>query len=478
MSDPHDHPHSHHDHTDPAPAPIEDRPASVTLRGTSAADARAAALDEANRSLAEALRVTFRLLQVAMVVLAALYALSGFQSIKSDERGIRVVFGEATATDLPPGFQFSWPYPVGEMIKVNTGTQEARLNREFWPYVAVGKEDSTTIDQLSRTMKLNPDQDGALLTGDGNLAHTKWKVVYTRAEPFSYAQNVFTPDEDRIVRAAVRRGVVRAVAEITIDQLLKQSQSEDASVASRARLIAQDTLDELGAGIRVERLTLDGEVIPPVAVRSQFAGVQAAASRAGQAVTAAEQQAQTTLNFVAGLAAPDILSQMDLYERQLAEGDRDAAAVTLERIHAIMEGRPVDLSDVGGRVVEAQISGEVARLLNEATQYRAEAVNTARSDLALFTAKLEQFRSNPEVMIQTEWADAFSMFLAQESVSAFTLPPGLMQVRLQINPDPDIQNEQVVADRRRRAEDAREQREREQQQQRFRTQEGVRLDAN
>lgn len=454
---------------------MEERQASVTLRATSAADARAAAMDDANRSLAEALRVTFRLLQLAMVVLAVLYVLSGFQSVKADERGIRVVFGRATASDLPPGFQFSWPYPIGEMVKVNTGTQEARLNREFWPYVAPGKEDSTTIDQLSRTMKLNPDQDGALLTGDGNLAHTKWKVVYTRADPFDYARNVYTPQEEALVRAAVRRGVVRAVSEVTIDQLLKQSQSEDASIASRARLIAQETLDEIGAGIRVERLNLDGEVIPPVAVRSQFAGVQAAASRAGQAQTAAEQQAQTTLNFVAGLAAPDLLGQMDLYERQLAEGDRDAAALTLDRVYAIMEGRPVDL---GGRVVEARVSGEVSRLLNEASQYRAEVVNSARADLALFRAKLEQFRSNPTVMVQTDWADAFKAFLAAESVSAFILPPGTADVRMHLNPDPDILNEQVVADRRRRAEEARRLREIEQQRQRFRTQEGVRLDAN
>ncbi len=467
MSDP-------HDPIEPTPAPIEDRPTSVTLRRDSAADARAEALDAANKSLAEALRVTFRLLQVAMCVLAVLYLLSGFQSVGTDERGIRVVFGKATATDLPPGFQFSWPYPIGEMVKVNTGTAEVKINRTFWPYVAEGKEDETSIDQLSRSIKLNPDQDGSLITGDGNLAHTKWNVVYTRDNPFEYAQNIYSEDEEAIVRAAVRRGVVRAVSEVTIDQLLKQSQSQDASVASRARQVAQETLDQMDAGIRVERLTLDGEVIPPVSVRGEFAGVQAAASRAAQVQTTAEQMARSTLNTVAGLAADEMLTLLDQYERQLEEGDRDAAAVTIDAIYAIMESEP---AEINGRVVEARISGEVSQILNEAKQYRAEAVSRARADLTLFRAKLQQFRSNPTVMVQTDWSDAFQAFLSQPSVTAFVYPEGTTQVRLQINPDPNILNDQITEERRQKAEDARLQREEEQQKQRFRTQEGARLDA-
>jgi hypothetical protein len=67
-------------------------PASVTIRRRDDGDGLdgAPSLDPATKSLADALRITYRLLQASMVVLIGLYVLSGFQSVKESERGIRL----------------------------------------------------------------------------------------------------------------------------------------------------------------------------------------------------------------------------------------------------------------------------------------------------------------------------------------------------------------------------------------------------
>src|SRR5436190_19042654 len=79
----------------PSPAlqsPTPRRAGSMTLRegvqgpGTSP-------LDPANQSLADALRVMMRLLQVTMLILAILYLGSGMHRVNEGERGIQLLFG-------------------------------------------------------------------------------------------------------------------------------------------------------------------------------------------------------------------------------------------------------------------------------------------------------------------------------------------------------------------------------------------------
>ena len=58
------------------------------------------AMDPANRSLAEALQLSFRLLQLAILCLLGLYLFSGFKTVDANQSGVatlwgRIVDGEA-----------------------------------------------------------------------------------------------------------------------------------------------------------------------------------------------------------------------------------------------------------------------------------------------------------------------------------------------------------------------------------------------
>jgi len=164
------------------------RAASVTLRQRGDAGDDSGSLDPATKSLGDALRITFRLLQAAMIVLLGLYLLSGFQSVKESERGMRLVLGRISAKDLPPGPQFSFPAPFGEMMKVQTGLQTEDIDKQFFPRLTEGEE-KLLIDKEKGAAalagggdSLDPDADGHLITADGNIAHARWSLTWQRAD--------------------------------------------------------------------------------------------------------------------------------------------------------------------------------------------------------------------------------------------------------------------------------------------------------
>ena len=75
------------------------------------------AMDPANRSLADALQLSFRLLQVAIFCLLVLFLFSGFKTIETTQSGVATVWGRIVESDdLEPGLHMNWPAPVGEFV--------------------------------------------------------------------------------------------------------------------------------------------------------------------------------------------------------------------------------------------------------------------------------------------------------------------------------------------------------------------------
>lgn len=435
------------------------RAKSLTLRQGAEMDSPGALMDAAHKSLADALRITFGLVQIGMVVLAGLYVLSGFQSVKQNEQGIRLLFGRIEADGLEPGFQFSLPAPLGEMVKVSTASESVDLDKEFWIHIAAADREKP-IDSLPKLPKINPEHEGAALTGDGNIAHTQWKASYRRVKPGDYAENIMPTDEAAIVRAAVQRGVVQAVAETGIEDLLKQSASERASVASKARDLAQAILDRASSGMVIEQLILKDKM-PPLHVRESFARVQTAASNAGTEQDKARSEREQVLNRVAGAAAPALLSLIRAYELQTEKGDTGAAEKVLATIYSIFDGSAAEVD--GAALAAGAASGEVSSILGQARLYRSEVVNQRQSELISYRAKLEQFKSNPLAMVNREWQEAVTALYGRENVQLMASPPGTRTLELLLNADPDVLRELDILRKRKEAEVAALERERKQQ---------------
>lgn len=413
-------------------APASGRRASVQLsRGSARMQSQEDLLASANKSLAEALSITLRIVQLLMLALFLLFAFSGFQTVKEGQEAIRLLFGKTQARNLPPGLQVGWPYPIGELVKVNTGTELLMLESEFWPRVDE-KNKGKSIDSLSKEPRLNPDNDGSLITADANLAHAQWSVKYKRDDTSAYAATILPADEVKIVRAACARGIVRAVAQTKVEVLMKQSAGELGIVAAQAKDIAQRQLTEIGSGIKLESFELTS-VTPPMYVRDAFNNVQGASAKAQQSISQAETEASLTYNKKAGEVVPVLTAQIDKYELAVVNNDEKAKNEILATIDALLEGKPVTID---GQLVQGKTSGEVARIISEAHQYTSEVVNQRRAELNSFQAKLAQYKSNPRVMLHREWTEALQAFLDRDSVQLLLVPPGTKTLEIKINEDP------------------------------------------
>jgi regulator of protease activity HflC (stomatin/prohibitin superfamily) len=469
---------------------------SVMLRQEGAEFEGSAALDPANQSLADSLRIMLVLLQLAMVVLAGVYVASGFQSVKENERGIRVLFGRVEASNIEPGFAWSAPFPLGELRKVSIGTQTHEIGRDFWPSYT---GDDASIDKLIAAPSLKPGQDGCILTGDGSIVHARWKVEYHIRNPADYEQNVGSKESERkLVEVAVKRAVVHACAQLSIDEVLAQGGEGPASLRGMIRSRAQDVLDSLRSGIQIDQVSTTLPIIPPKFIMSEFAKAQAAVSNASRAVEEARSEAGQTLAKVAGQVAPYLIERITAYEAETARkaaaleaGDAAMAAAAdaelrtiLQSIEKLLMGEPVFYP---GGVVEAAgvtvtlppgevrslTGGEMARLLGEAASYRTTVVNRARADLRRFQAKLAQYSANPRLMIQQELAAARLAFLNHDTVQQFLLPPGMSNITLLINYDPDVAREIQRAQKERERIKTEQERERMLKEEKFKTETGL-----
>lgn len=435
----------------PDQQPVSNRAASVRLReGETVQDAAdIARMDTANQSLAEALKITYGLLKAAMVVLLILFLVSGVQSIKEGERGISVRFGNQVRTNLEPGFQWSFPYPIGEIIRVGEGAVEMAVAKEFMPNIPGDQTDEGALDaQISRfnaSSTLKPGSDGSNITADLNIAHTQWSVNYHRSNHAMYVSNIIPDREHAIMKASVLRAVVHVMATVAIDDLLKNSSE---TLSGRVRQLAQATLDELDSGITIDRVVLTRKNAA-LSLQSKFNFVQTAAQNAGKAREDALLLRDQMLNEVAGRASKILIDEINEYERLIELGMEQESETQLARIDAILEGRPVEID---GEIAESLVSGEISEILNEAQTISSNRVNQAIASLENFRSKQAQFEANPKLMIARDWSSAMGEFLTKDFVSTIVLPEGV-SAELLINNDPDIARE---LDRQRKRREAQE----------------------
>ncbi|MBX3322639.1 MAG: hypothetical protein KF757_06580 [Phycisphaeraceae bacterium] len=429
--------------------PIMREPTSTGLRRTASVQLRGATetteqmMDPANQSLADALRITYRIVQVAMVGLAILFIFSGMQRIEENERGVPLIFGKPTADQLEPGLHLSFPFPIGEMVKVNAAHTTLGLLGEFWPYVGTNYE--TPIDQIQGLPQISPERDGSLVTGDLNIAHAQWKVDYRRVRHRVYAESILPEDEQRIVAAAVKRGIVRVMAQITIDDLLKQADSDEGSIVARIKLVAQDMLDQMNSGIDIDKVTLYRKTAP-LTLRPAFESVQAAVSNASQAREQAGREGDTVKRSIAGAAADALVGLIRKYEEAIETRDAERAEAVMASINDIMEGRAVEFE--GETYPAGLASGQVTEILAKARSQGNQLRETAEADLRIFLAKQEQFAANPSLMMYRDWVTAYNEFTARDFVQTMMIPDA-MGVQLIINADPEIMK-QMYSDLKRR----------------------------
>jgi membrane protease subunit HflK len=377
------------------------------------------ATDPAQQSLAEALRMSFAILKLAMVALLVAYAFSGTFSVGSNEVALRLRFGDYVGGSgeriLERGTYLAAPFPIEEIVKVDTRPTTLTLDKEFW-FETSAQESGMTRSQMQarKALPLHPLRDGSLITGDSNIAHAKWTITWRVADPVAYLTNVGgRPLAGEIVRLVAQQGIVQAAAGIAAEELLRGVVNRDLAVGAMQR-----RLDDMRTGLTIDQLTLD-KVSAPMRVAASFDAVTSAESDRAGRIVAAQQDRSRILGETAGEASTALLELIVAHEQASERGD---AAATGD---LAVDGIP--------------IGGEVARVVNAATTYRTQIVEKVAGEAQTFEELLPQYERNPRLVLSKIWEDAREAILTGDDVETFYTVPG--QLELQLNRDPNLQKE-------------------------------------
>jgi membrane protease subunit HflK len=225
-------------------------------------------VDAGSQALAEALRSSFAIIKVVMVLLVLLFLASGFFTVGPQERGILLRFGkpvgEGESALLLPGLHWSLPYPIDESIKVSiTGLQQVRSTVGWY---AVTPEQALLGIEPPATGTLNPIVEGYAITADANIIHTRATLTYRIKDPIRYVFSFV--NASNAVQNALDNALLFAASRFKVDDILTR---DIAGFQEAVRRRASQLVDEQGLGILVEQCAVQS--IPPRQLKDAFASV-------------------------------------------------------------------------------------------------------------------------------------------------------------------------------------------------------------
>jgi len=322
----------------------------------------------------------FSAMGIALILVAALaiWGLSGFFRVQSEELGVVLRFGKHVRT-VQPGLNYHLPYPI-ETVLLPKALRVSTIN--------VGM---TLIDdpgRRGRTMRDVPEES-LMLTGDENIVDVDFTVLW-RIKPDgvgNYLFNIQNPE-----------GTVKAVAESAMREVIGRSNIQPILTGARTTTeggvqdLMQKTLDYYGAGVLVQQVQMQ-KVDPPAQVIDAFRDVQAARADLERLQNEAQTYANRVIPDARGRAA-QIIQVAEGYKGQAvaeAKGQssrflqvydeyRKAPEVTRERIYLETMERIFGNSEK--LIVDTGAGGSQGVVpylpLNELTARRPAAANAAQ----------------------------------------------------------------------------------------------------
>lgn len=319
--------------------------------------------DAAGAALDEAVGLAFRVLKAVMVALVLLVALSGLFTVTPSEVAFVRRLGRLDPEPRQPGGHLALPF-LDTVLRVDlrtrkVGTQAFDLRRT---------DDELLSGQVGpRQGGLDPRRDGYLVSGDKNLAHL---ALSARVRASASTRQLLTAVEwEPLLRVLLERAVVQAAAAHPAERLLGAGKGEFAQeVQARLQAALQD---ELGAGLTVEGVDLEQDLVPPQ-VREAFQDVIRAAQ------------------------------------------ERDRLRAEAESLAARIEG---------------EAATEAARVKSQAEAEARRVVTRAEADVAAFRAFLAQWQKDPRALRERLLATTLARALA-EVEEVFLVGEGELRLRL------------------------------------------------
>ncbi|MBY5841358.1 FtsH protease activity modulator HflK [Rhizobium leguminosarum] len=211
---------------------------------------------------------------IVAAIVAVFWLIQCVYTVQPDERGVELRFGKPREEVSMPGLHFHlWPMDSVEIVKVTEQQQN------------IGGRNNTNSTA------------GLMLSGDQNIVNVQFSVLYTVNDPKSYLFRLENPAE-----------TLQQVSESAMREIVGRRPAQDAfrdnrgPIETEVRNIIQDTMDRYGAGIAINRVTIE-DVAPPREVADAFEEVQRADQDKQRLVEEANQYANQKLGQARGDAA-------------------------------------------------------------------------------------------------------------------------------------------------------------------------------
>ncbi|MDD5011300.1 MAG: protease modulator HflK [Phycisphaerae bacterium] len=404
------HEHHHHHHT----AGQENEPLNFGSE-----------FDAGSKSLADALRISFAVLKIIMVVLVILFFSSGVFTVAPDERAIVLRFGKIRGETteqriLESGLHWAIPYPVEEVIKMPARNTILRTEiNSFW-YDETKKYPSHSLDPIIEGYCITRNDTVAdLKEGDSdyNIVHSRWLLTYRISDCEMFYKNVYvkTPDAGQtlidvipksvepFLKAVASEAIVVTMVNFSIDDAIKS----DSRISKEAEKILQQKLDAMNCGIEVDSMQLTA-VIWPRQLNDAFVASIKASNEADKMIREAKGYAESKINEAGGEKMVNSLLSTDTTDEQREYFWNNA-------------------------------SGTVQQIIAEAKAYRTKVVESAKANADYLQKLLPEYRKRPKLVLQRIYQDAIEEVLSNTQETIIAQPSSgakNREFRVMINRDP------------------------------------------
>ena len=176
--------------------------------------------DAGSQAMAEALKSSFAIVKVAMVLLVAVFFGSGFFQVGSSEKAVILRFGkpvgEGQKALLTAGLHWSFPYPIDEVVKIPISEIQKVSSSVGWFLTTPELELAGTEPPAGPS--LNPAIDSYAITADRNIIHTRATLYFHIKDPIRYIFEF--ENASNSVQNALNNALIYTAAKFKVDDIL------------------------------------------------------------------------------------------------------------------------------------------------------------------------------------------------------------------------------------------------------------------
>ena len=296
-------------------------------------------------------------LVVMLVGAIAVWALTGFYRVQSEELGIVQRFGKYDR-DAQPGLRYHLPWPI-ETVQLPKALRVSTIT--------IGMTLIDDTSRRSRTMRDVPEES-LMLTGDENIVDVDFTVLW-RIKPNGAADFLFNIQNPE--------GTVKAVAESAMREVIGRSNIQPILTGARTATelavqeLMQKTLDHYGSGVQIQQVQMQ-KVSPPAQVIEAFNDVQNAKIDYERLQNEAHTYANRVVPDARGRAA-QILQVAEGYKQQAVAEARGQSARFLKVYHEYAKAKDVTRQRIYLETME-RILGSSEKLIYDGGNASAQSV--------------------------------------------------------------------------------------------------------